>query len=211
MRILFLYGIKCTPLIWNPIKDQFCNFEVEFAEYPHEVTKRATCVDDLVDWLCETYDTNQFDCIVGHSMGGILGLKLIAERGFQINHMVLIDTSLKPAEVFYRNLMTCENTEKHPEVMEMMKQENDHYSEVLGKSIQDNFDFTPLIHKTDCLIDVIYGDRGLPDYEHRLEDLNLDNLTMSNLHIHFVANSCHMPMIENPIDFSSLIQKCLNR
>lgn len=41
MRLLILYGVNCTKDIWNVIDPYLKEFEIDYVEYPHEVTLHA--------------------------------------------------------------------------------------------------------------------------------------------------------------------------
>lgn len=71
MRLLMLYGVNCTNKIWDYIKPYFADYEIDYVEYPHEVTTKATAVDDITKWVYETYSCNRYDAIIGHSLGGM--------------------------------------------------------------------------------------------------------------------------------------------
>ena len=48
-------------------------------EYPHDVTQNAKKVDDITEWVYNNYGHHCYDAIIGHSLGGIIALQLIAE------------------------------------------------------------------------------------------------------------------------------------
>ncbi len=41
MRLMMLYGVNCTKDVWNHIVPYFKNFEIDYVEYPHEITSTA--------------------------------------------------------------------------------------------------------------------------------------------------------------------------
>jgi pimeloyl-ACP methyl ester carboxylesterase len=207
---LFLYGINCTLGIWDEVKDAFSDMDVTFVEYPHEITKNAHQVSDITKWVYETYGNDQFDFIVGHSMGGLVALELVARYKVKCDSIIFIESNLRPAKEFYRNLMLPTNMVEHGEkVKSMFISESSFYTDDLKKSIQTSFDFSPYISKISGRVYGIYGDRGIENYSGRIADLCLDKTVEDKINFKFVRNSCHLPMIENPQELASILRTCL--
>lgn len=212
LRGLFLYGANCTPIVWDKLREALNEYEIDYAQYPHSITETAEKVSDLTRWVAEHYNGNDYDFIVGHSMGGIIALELAADYGFKEEQIILIESNLKPAKEFYRNLMLPSNMQAYGEsVIRMIKGEAPYYSEKLKKSLQEEFDYTGYAKKLSGPITAIYGDRGQEGYEGRIEDLCLDEETVQKMDFKFVKNSCHMPMIENSAMLRDIIIEVLNR
>lgn len=55
MRLMMLYGVNCTKHIWDYINPYLSNFEIDYAEYPHDVTRNAKKVDDITEWVYKSY------------------------------------------------------------------------------------------------------------------------------------------------------------
>lgn len=210
MKGLFLYGLHCTKSVWDPVKDRFSAIGAEYAEYPHEVLKEAQTVSDLTRWVYERYKDCRFDFIVGHSMGGIIALELAAVYSFPVSCVIFIDTNLKPANAFYRNLMLPANMEKYGQpVGDMLKSESAFSSGSLIQSLQDDFDYTAYLKRISCPIYGIYGDRGRENYDKRVVDLCLDAETVNRITFKFVKDACHLPMIEAPEALANLLYESL--
>lgn len=159
MRGLFLYGASCTGWIWDKIRNGFSGFGTEYASYPHAVTQNAESVSDVTSWVYEKYKFGGFDFIAGHSMGGIIALELLVNYGLEAKNVILIDSNLRPAKEFYRNLMLPHNMEKYGrQVLDMIKGESRFYSEALKRSLHTDFDYTGYIKSISCNIFGIYGD-----------------------------------------------------
>lgn len=205
-KVLLLYGLNCTADIWQPMLDKLKNIDPEVIEYPHEVTLNAESVMDITKWVYDKVKENHYDVVLAHSMGGVIALQL-AEMGMVFKHMILIETNLRPAEPFYRNLMTEEHMKTLGEqVMTMLKQEGAYASKKLVASLQEVFDYTPLIHRLNQKVDILYGDRNVKDYPNKITDLCLDEKSVDKLNFYFVEDSCHLPMIENPKGIAECIQ-----
>jgi len=207
---LFLYGINCTLAIWDEVKDAFLDMDATFVEYPHEITKNAHRVSDITKWVYETYGKEQFNFIIGHSMGGLIALELVARYNVKCDNVIFIESNLRPAKEFYRNLMLPENIKKYGiKVKSMLKEEAPYYRDELKFSLQEDFDFTPYINEISSKIYGIYGDRGIDRYNRRIDDLCLDENIEEKIDFKFVRNSCHMPMIESPQELTDVLMKCV--
>lgn len=210
-KVLLLYGLNCTADIWQPMLDKLKNIDPEVIEYPHEVTLDAESVMDITKWVYGKVKENHYDVVLAHSMGGVIALQL-AEMGMVFKHMILIETNLRPAEPFYRNLMTEEHMKTLGEqVMKMLKQEGAYASKKLVASLQEVFDYTPLIHRLNQKVDILYGDRNVKDYPNKITDLCLDEKSVDKLNFYFVEDSCHLPMIENPKGIAECIQTLIEK
>lgn len=209
MKNIYLYGANCTKAVWDDLQSLMHDPDALIIKYPHEITEQAETVTDLSRWVSDTYgkDLNG-TCLIGHSMGGIIALELVTKFGVTCEKVILIETNLKPAEKFYRNLMTPENMRIHGDkIIPMIKAEAPFYSDKLKGSLQDDFDYTDLVRKSTVEIHGIYGDRGEANYKDRIADLNLGKDIENNINFHFIRNACHMPMVENPAALAAILQK----
>lgn len=207
---MLLYGVNCTKHIWDYINPYLSNFQIDYVEYPHDVTINAKKVDDITEWVYKNYSHQCYDAIIGHSIGGIIALQLIAEYKMKTNKIIYLDTNLKPANEFYRNLMTQKDMEKYGKsIFQMLSEEREFYTAELLKSIQVDFDYTNLVNEISQDIYAIYGDRGIPEYPAKIQDLNLSAQILNNLNLVFIHDSCHMIMVENPEQLSEIIKGIL--
>lgn len=206
MKGLFLYGASCTADVWALIKETMAEYDNTFVEYPHEIIQNASSITDITRWVYKTYLSSSYDFIVGHSMGGIIALELVANFGFKCERVIIIESNLKPAKEHYRNLMLPGNMKYlGPTIIPMLQSETPYYGDALKRSMQEDFDYTDYVKKIDKPVYAIYGDRGQINYENKINDLCLDEDTIKGMEFSFVKNSCHMPMIENPNELSSII------
>lgn len=210
MRLMMLYGVNCTKHIWDYIDPYLRNFEIDYVEYPHDITLNAKRIDDITEWVYKNYGHYCYDAMIGHSLGGIIALQLIAEYKMKVHKIIYLDTNLKPANEFYRNLMTQRNMEKHGEhILQMLKEERKFYTTELLDSIQIDFDYTSLVNEISQDIYAIYGDRGMPEYPAKIQDLNLSAQALKHLNLVFIQDACHMIMVENPKQLSETIKGIL--
>ncbi len=210
MRILMLYGVNCTKEIWDKLKTYLSDFEVDYVEYPHEITENAMKVEDITKWVYEKKGYESYDAIIGHSLGGIIALQLVAEYKMKVKSVICLDTNLKPAEAFYRNLMTQEHMDGYGDmVLKMFDKERQFYRTELFESLQGEFDYTGNIKNIEQPVYVLYGDRGICEYPKRIQDLNLQEDVVKRLEIKFIKDACHMIMIENPSELASILREIL--
>lgn len=168
-------------------------------EYPHDITQNANTIDDITKWVFGEYHNNSYYAVIGHSMGGLIALQLAVKYKMEFEKVIYIDTNLKPAEAFYRNLMTPEHMEMYgSDVTAMFCEEQKYYSQELMKSIQEDFDYTGYLKEIPNKVYAIYGDRNRSEYENKISDLNISDETLERLELHYVSNACHMIMMENP-------------
>lgn len=210
MRLLLLYGVNCTKKVWNLLAPYLEKYEVDYVEYPHEMTQQAKSVDDISKWVYDTYQGRSYDAVIGHSLGGIVALQLAEKYKMEFRKIIYLDTNLKPANEFYRNLMTSEHMDRYgQEILPMFQEEREFYTPNLMKEIQEEFDYTGSLKAINQNVYAIYGDRNLPDYENKIADLNLPDEALERLEITFVPNACHMMMIENPEGLYQILNSIL--
>lgn len=210
MRLLMLYGVSCTTKIWDYLKPYLSKYEIDYVEYPHELTLKANKVEDISKWVYENYYNQSYQAVIGHSLGGIIALELASKYKMKFDKIIYLDTNLKPANEFYRNLMTQKNMNKYGEdILQMLQEESSFYTSKLVESIQKEFDYTNLLDTVAQKVYAIYGDRNKPQYRDRINDLNLPDKTLKRLELKFISDACHMIMIENPKQLYETIESIL--
>lgn len=208
MKAMFLYGLNSNASIYNEVLNQLKHIDAHIVTYPKELTKEATAPFDLAQWVNRMYQEESFDVVIGHSMGGIIALQLHCVLHMQFKKIILLETNLKPANPFYRNLCTPEHMKVYGDsVIETIKKEAVYVHKALAQSVQENFDYSSYVKQAECKIYGIYGDRNQPDYKDKFTDLCLDHDIIENINFSFIKNSCHMPMIENPQALAHRIQE----
>lgn len=97
-----------------------------------EITQKATCLSDLTEWVSKQTEGKRYDAIIGHSLGGLIALELAAAYSLPCSRIICLDTNLKPAGTFFRNLMTKVYMEKYyAQVDNMMAAERPYYTPAL--------------------------------------------------------------------------------
>ena len=210
MKILVLSGVKCTKKIWEKIAPFLEHFDTEYIEYSHEVTERIRDVKELTQWVYENCKAKSYEMVIGHSLGGLIALQLCRDYSVSFEKIICLDTNFRPAGEYYRNLMTKANMEQYgPFIQDMFEEESKYYNEKFFEQLHCDFDYTNYINNSTTEIYALYGDRGNPEYDRKIEDLNLEEETLNQLHIRFVENACHMIMIENPEKLETIIKEII--
>jgi esterase/lipase len=183
---------------------------MDYVEYPHELTRKAISVEHITKWVYEEYKEKVYDAVIAHSLGGIIALQLISKYHMNFKKIIYLDTNLKPAEQYYRNLMTPEHMKMYGnEIMAMFQKEKAFYTQELFHQIQETYDYTDLLQNINQTIYAIYGDRNQADYDRKIEDLNLPAEAIKKLDIRFIHDACHMIMVENPKALAAEITEIL--
>ena len=143
-------------------------------------------------------------------MGGIIAVQLAAVYSMPIPKIICLDTNFVPANAFYRNLMMPVHLERYRHFLEeMFDKEKPFYHPALRSRLQEDFDYRPYLYKLQQKITVIYGDRGNPHSPTLIDDLNLGEAALRHLELHFLANTCHLPMLEDPKGLAKLLYTLL--
>ena len=85
---------------------QLSSWDCEILSYPHAITREATCLSDLTEWVFKQTEGKHYDVIIGHSLGGLIALELVVEYSASVGRIICLDTNLKPAGAFFHDLMT---------------------------------------------------------------------------------------------------------
>lgn len=208
--VLFLYGAKCNRFVWDCT---YCLPErmiTEIVEYPADMLQSAQSVEDIAKWVVENFE--DYDYIVGHSMGGLVALAMAAKYGFAGNGIVLVESFLQPSNEYYRNLLMENSDPKMREHLEKtFQKESANYTDALLNSIQSDFDFTRYLQGISVPVYALYGDRGDADYLALMEDLRLPEEVLSRIQVQHIPDCCHMPMLENPEELMDMIFQIIDK
>jgi len=196
---LFLPGYACNNLIWKQIKNDIKNkFDGNMIEWPQNKTHSFHDLNDYVNWVVENYLTgNNIEYIVGHSMGGLVALKL-SKKINTIKKLILIESFIKTPSNYFHNIVsktTPEPTKK--EILNMLVKESNYYSEKLKNKLKEH-DYSYYVRNLDSKIYLIYGDRGDGDLKKVMKELLIGRDVLSQVNIKTISNACHFPMVENP-------------
>ena len=208
IKALLLYGINCTAAVWKTLLPLLSSWDCEVLSYPHDVTLRSEAVDDITQWVKSNVSDKHYDVVIGHSMGGLIALQLASSLPAITDKVICLDTNLRPAGAFFRSLMTETHMVKYGmQIKEMMAAERPFYTHALMRSLQDDFDYTPILSHITCPVFLLMGDRGKKDAHEHLYEMNLSQTETERMNIRFVPDSCHMQMVENPKALADILNE----
>jgi hypothetical protein len=78
LRGMLVPGYACTSQIWEPIFDELGFYDLTLVDWPVEQTPGFHHLDDFAGWLGAAYWPGEYDFLIGHSMSGLVALRLAA-------------------------------------------------------------------------------------------------------------------------------------
>lgn len=211
-RILVLNGYACKSWIWNEINSSLKNhYKFDLIEWPNEKISEFHDFDSYVQWVTNkvfnTYD--KYDIIMGHSMGGLIAIYLAKKFPKKIKDIILVESFVTPPKKFFQNLIHDKvSQETIDQVDKMLKEEKNFYSKELPNQFRE-LDLTEIVRALPCNIHAIYGDRGVQDTEGVISELKWNKLIKDKINVCSIHNSCHFPMLENPMEFNEKLSAIL--
>ena len=213
MRIkgLFIPGYACTSQIWQLIREELNSIcEPTWVDWPIQVTPNFHSVDDFADWLRGSAGMEQYKFIVGHSLGGLVALRLVEKAESVDPKVVLIETFLTPPAPFFQNLLQHETLSvQEKAILEMLSHEKVHYSLILGDRLR-GVDIREWVIKRGKKLYALYGDRGCGAPEKVLNELQWSENLLDRVEVTVIPNACHFPMVENPNATLEGLRRVLN-
>ncbi len=208
-KILLLSGYACKSWIWDKfIELNKADYIVDKVDWPLNLTNRFHSLEDYVVWLNKELKKKNYDydLFIGHSMGGLVALQLANK--LSINEIILVESFIKTPDAFFKNLLYDNNNELASKIENMIKNESIHYSKELGYKLK-NLDLTETAVNFEGTIRLLYGDRGYNSLNKVMSNLDLSGRLADKMEVSIIKNSCHFPMVENPYEFSLIINNIL--
>jgi pimeloyl-ACP methyl ester carboxylesterase len=211
MKILFLPGYACTSEIWLPLRAQLeAEHSTVAVDWPRLAISAYDKIQDFARWLTtESLDASRYDCIVGHSMGGLVALEWLASGAGAARHLVLVESFLLPPPPFFRNLLREEGTALAQAVHQMLEQERRHYSPGLQESLR-LVDLTGCLSRLNGDVHALYGDRGCGSAKRVAAELDWPEAVSECVEVHVIRDACHFPMLENPQGTAAALRRILS-
>jgi pimeloyl-ACP methyl ester carboxylesterase len=202
---IFLSGYACTSQIWQPVMAELdLRYEIEPIDWPLDLTAGFHCIDDFASWLYEHHWPRTCDFIVGHSMGGLVALRLGSVGAVDIQNIILMETFLSLPSPFFQNMLMPDAPPCLKETVSSMTDSHEgYYSRVLRDRARKP-QVAPNILPSMGTIHAIYGDRGCSDRERVIAELGWPDTVRSRISVSLVPRACHFPMLEQP-EASSVI------
>lgn len=211
-RILVLNGYACKSWIWDEINSNIKGqYKLDIVEWPNGKVSTFHDFDSYVRWITSevlnTYD--KYDIIMGHSMGGLIALYLAKKFPEKIKDIILVESFVTPPNKFFQNLIHDEvSQDTINRVDKMLTKEKKFYSKELPNQFRE-LDLTEILRTLPCNIHAIYGDRGVHDTVGVTSELKWNEYIKEKVKVCSIHNSCHFPMLENPMEFNEKLSTIL--
>ena len=88
----------------------------------------------------------------------------------------------------------------------MLNSEKVAWNKDLFTELKDLYWSKDLIPTKGVEVHFVYGNRGSGDNQKVLDNLHLPEILINTFNFHFVKNSCHFPMLENPSLINNIIK-----
>jgi pimeloyl-ACP methyl ester carboxylesterase len=211
LKVVFLPGYACTSRIWQQVCDALRpDYGLTLIDWPLRSTPGFHDLTDFADWLFDCLGPDRCDVMVGHSLGGLVALQLLASGRIKIPKVILVETFLLPPDPFFQNLLLSRpSSTQEKMIREMLSHEETHYSPRLREAIRD-VDMSGPVHRIGGTIHALYGDRGCGNPAVILEKLHLTEGISAHLEVRTIPGSCHFPMVENPAGTASVLRSIID-
>ncbi len=199
LKGLFLPGYACTSKIWQMIRDEFDSIcEPTWVDWPIQAIPSFHHVADFSHWLYTAVGVESYDFVVGHSLGGLAALQLVAMAEGVEPTVILIETFLTSPAPFFQNLLFDKAASVPAQLISvMLNREKIHYSPVLGDRLRE-VDMTEWVLTRKKMLYALYGDRGSGVPEKVVNELRWSESLSACVEVKVIPDACHFPMIENP-------------
>lgn len=209
MDILFLPGYACSSAVWEPLRTELpAHYAATSLDWPRGSTPGFHSLRDFAGWLSVWLGDRRFDCIVGHSMGGLAALQLLAAGSEAASRLVLMESFVLPPPPFFRNLVLRDSAAEAQAVRTMLALERPYYSPALAESLREA-DFTQEVRQLDVPVHALHGDRGCGDPERVRGALGWPEALSRRVELAVIPGACHFPMLENPRHTGEALRRIL--
>ncbi len=216
---ILVHGYSCSRNYWSGAQEGLGqNADVELVslpghdEMPLPAGRRLdveACVDHVLGAVASAGDREVY--LVGHSLGGMVGLACARRRPRPLTAVVLVDAfpRLGAPPPFDRSFWSGSPPKLKARIVKEMMETRRKLPSSLWESVAA-FDAGPYLDELMVPVRGIYGDRGETDHAllHRaIVGTGLG--CISDLRLHIVAQAGHFVMLERPQAFYALLAQTL--
>lgn len=217
---VFVHGYSCSSRHWSGARERLGReADVELVSLPGHggallpSGRRLdidACVDHVLAAVAAAGDREL--CLVGHSLGGMIGLACVRQRPELFTALVLVDAfpKLGPPHPFDKSFWPGSPAALKSRIVKEMMETRRKLPSSLWESVVA-FDASPYLQELRLPVRGIYGDRGEGDHERLHEALVQVGLgRLPDARFHFVPQAGHFVMLEQPDAFYGLLTQIVS-
>jgi len=198
-KLLFLPGLACTSSTFDLLLQNLLDYKCTTVEWPIHKVKDFQRLDDFRDFLLSEKNEifNDSDAIIGHSMGGLVALKLAEENNY-IKKTIMIDSFLIKPSPFFQNLIQGNRPDLYKQVISLLNKNTPYYSQSLIEHLKHkdaicefNIDNIKNVH-------ILYGMRAANDVKKVKANLHWPLELFRKINLEFFNGTSHFLMMEEP-------------
>ncbi len=210
-KVYFLPGFACTADIWRPCATGLADhYDTTALFWPTDLTPNFDTISHFSNWFRSRIALTSTDTLVGHSLGGLVALDIARESGLTTLRVVLVESFITPPQRFFQNLlMPTASATLLAEVTNMLARERPRYSATLRERLT-SVDVSAEAEQTPARIDAVYGGRGFAATE-VIDSLGWTAPLRERIGVHVVSNTCHFPMLEQPVATEQTLRSILDK
>lgn len=217
--VVFVHGYSCSSSHWleaeERLGDRYAVWRLSLPGHDGVPVPegRALDITGCADYVAERVrETGRAGArLVGHSLGGMVGMRCVAEHPDLFSALVLVDAfpRLGAPDPFTRSYWHGSPPQLKRRIVRQMMTNRRRLPSTLWESVVA-FDGAPYLATMPVPVRGIYGDRGEEDHE-RLGNLLLGfGLgAVPDLELHIIRDAGHFVMLEQPAAFYRLLRRIL--
>lgn len=215
----FVHGYSCSSKHWVGARERLeGEVGIELVSLPgHDGVPLPSagkldveaCVDHVLASAAAAGDRKV--CLIGHSLGGMVGLVAARQRPELLTALVLVDAfpKLGPPHPFDKSFWSGSPPALKSRIVKEMMETRRRLPSSLWESVVA-FDASPYLPELSLPVRGIYGDRGEDDYELLHGALRQACLgCIPDVRFCFVPQAGHFAMLEQPEAFYGLLAQAL--
>jgi pimeloyl-ACP methyl ester carboxylesterase len=217
---VFVHGYSCSSSHWLAAEQRLgARYPVRRLSLPgHDGTPlpegRPLDIDACADYVARKVgETGEAGCrLIGHSLGGMVGMRCAAEHPELFSALVLVDSfpRLGAPEPFTRSYWHGSPPKLKARVVRQMIHNRRQLPPTLWESVVA-FDGEPDLARLRLPVRGIYGDRGEDDHPRLTNSLLGFGLgAVPDLEVYILRDAGHFVMLEQPAAFYRLLGRVLD-
>ena len=211
-KILLLPGYACDSWIWDELAARLRHrLECVPVDWPAEQAGGFHKVEDFAAWLSASRGEllEEAAGIVGHSMGGLVALKLGQSKLPGLRYVVLLESFLRPPEPFFQSILSEHASESvRRRIGEMMRRNLPRFSVSLREELKAG-DYANLAEGPRKNFFAVYGTRTASNPAEVAQRLGWPDRLYHKAALRFIHGCAHFPMLEDPDATAAALDRIL--